>query len=194
MIMSQKGFYFDMTVCIGCRTCQIACKDKNDLKVGTIFRQARTYETGAYPKPGAYHYSGTCNHCADPKCVKGCPTKAMNKLANGIVDHNKDKCIGCRFCTWNCPYGVPQFIKEIGKVSKCDMCKDLIEKGENPVCVDACPMRAIKSGEIEELKAEYGSESVDELAILPLSSVTSPSLLIKPKAIAKQKDFQEKEV
>lgn len=192
--MGQIGFYFDMTSCIGCRTCQMACKDRNNLEVGTIFRRVRAFETGVYPTPGVYHYSGTCNHCVDPKCVKGCPTQALHKLENGIVDHDKKKCIGCRFCTWNCPYGVPQFIEELGQTSKCDFCKELIAKGDNPACVDACPMRTIKWGEIEELKATYGSASVKELPILPLASVTNPSLLIKPKTIALQKDYRGKEI
>jgi anaerobic dimethyl sulfoxide reductase subunit B (iron-sulfur subunit) len=192
--VGQKGFYFDMTACIGCRTCQVACKDKNDLKVGTIFRQVTNFETGVFPKPGVYHFSSTCNHCADPKCVAGCPTKAMHKLENGIVDHDRSKCIGCRYCVWNCPYGVPKFIEELGKVSKCTFCQDLIGNGENPVCVDACPMRAIQWGELAELKAKYGRESVSDLPILPLSSVTGPSLLIKPRNAAKQTDFRVKEV
>jgi len=192
--MAQLGFYFDMTSCGGCKTCQIACNDKNNLKTGELFRKVKGFEGGKFPNPNMYYISISCNHCQDPKCVKGCPTQALHKLENGIVDHDKEKCIGCRFCTWNCPYGVPQFIEEIGKVSKCDMCKDLIDKGDNPACVDACPMRAIQCGELEDLKAKYGSENVSELAILPLSSVTSPSTLIKPKSIAQQKDFQEKEV
>lgn len=192
--MTQLGFYFDMTACVGCRTCQVACKDKNDLKGGILFRRVSTYEVGTFPKPGAYHYSGTCNHCRDPKCVAGCPTKALHKLENGIVDHDKNKCIGCRFCTWNCPYGVPQFIEEIGQISKCDLCKDLIDKGGNPVCVDACTMRVIEWGDMDELRAKHGSQSVSDLPILPISSITSPSLLVRQKDIAKQRNFEEKGV
>lgn len=191
--MTQLGFYFDMTACGGCKTCQIACNDKNDLKTGELFREVKGFESGKFPNPKMYYLSLSCNHCQDPKCVKGCPTQALHKLENGIVDHDKNKCIGCRFCTWNCPYGAPQFREEIGKVGKCDLCKDLIANGENPACVDACPMRAIHWGELEDLKAKYGSESVSELPILPLSSVTSPSLLIKAKANALQKDFTLKE-
>ncbi len=191
--MGQKGFYYDMVVCTGCKACQIACKDKNDLKVGELFREVTEYEGGTHPDVWGYSLSLGCNHCEDPKCVKGCPTKALHKLDNGIVDHDKGKCIGCRFCTWNCPYGAPQFREEIGKVGKCDLCKDLIENGENPACVDSCPMRALECGELDDLKAKYGDDSVNELPILPLASVTSPALLIKPKAAAKQKHFQKKE-
>lgn len=192
--MGRNGFYFNMTACVGCRTCQIACKDKNNLKVGTIFRQARTYETGVFPTPGVYHYSSTCNHCTNPKCVEGCPTGAMHIDADLTVQHDKAKCIGCRYCTWACPYGVPQFIEEIGKVSKCDSCKELRDKGENPACVDACFMRALEWGDLEELKAKHGNDTIRDLPILPSSSVTNPSVIIKPRVVALQKDFQKKEV
>lgn len=192
--MGRKGFYFDMTACIGCRTCQVACKDKNDLKPGINFRQVRTFEVGVYPDAKVYHYSGTCNHCANPICVQGCPTGAMHIADDGTVQHDENKCIGCQYCVWNCPYGVPQFIEDKGKISKCNMCKDLTDKGENPVCVDACIMRAIEWGDFEELKRKYGNEAVQEIPILPSSSNTKPSLLIKPKQIALNKNFAEKEV
>lgn len=188
-----KGFYFDMTACIGCRTCQIACKDKNNLDVGTVFRKVTTFETGSFPRPGVYHYSGTCNHCENPRCVDACPTRAMHKLENGIVDHDKTKCIGCRNCMWNCPYGVPQYIEKIGKVSKCDMCKDLLAKGQNPACVDSCLMRIIECGDLDALKSKYPATTSD-LPILPRSSLTNPSVLVKAKAIAQQEDFRKKEV
>ena len=74
------GFYFDMTACIGCKTCQIACKDKNDLPLGTLYRNIESYETGEFPKPGAYHLSVSCNHCEKPACVEMCPTKQCTSL------------------------------------------------------------------------------------------------------------------
>ena len=90
---------------------------------------------------------------------------------------------------------MPQYIEEIGKVGKCDGCKDLRDKGENPVCVDACVMRCIEWGDLEELKAKHaGEELTSDLAILPSSDTTKPSLLIRPKAVAKQKDYRLKEV
>jgi anaerobic dimethyl sulfoxide reductase subunit B (iron-sulfur subunit) len=191
--MGQYGFYFDMAGCIGCKTCQIACKDKNDLKVGQLFRKVKGFEGGNYPKPWIYYLSISCNHCKNPKCVQGCPTQALHKLENGIVDHDKDKCIGCRFCIWNCPYGAPQFNEETGRISKCNLCKDLLEKGENPACVDACPMRTLHWGELEELKAKYGAEAVTELPVLPKTALTNPAVLIKPKPVALTNDFTLKE-
>ena len=70
--MAQYGFYFDQTVCAGCHTCQIACKDKNRLDVGCLFRNVKSYETGEFPNPGIYHMSTTCSHCDNPACVSAC--------------------------------------------------------------------------------------------------------------------------
>ncbi len=192
--MGRLGFYFDSRMCMGCRTCQVACKDKNRLDVGTLFRSVQSFETGVYPNATIYHYSGSCNHCENPKCVAGCPTGAMYKAEDGTVQHDDDLCIGCRYCTWNCPYNVPQYIKEKHVVEKCNTCKDLRDNGQNPVCVDSCPMRAIKFGDLDDLKAEYGSGLVNELPILTNASVTSPSLLINPKSCALEEKFEEVEL
>ncbi|RJE47274.1 4Fe-4S ferredoxin [Dehalobacter sp. MCB1] len=189
--MGKLGFYFNMDACPGCRACQAACKDKNSLKVGVLFRKVRSFETGNYPNPGVYHYSGSCNHCKDPKCVASCPTRAMHIDADGTIQHDEDKCIGCRYCTWNCPYGVPQFIEELGKVGKCDGCKDLRDQGKNPACVDACNMRVLEWGDIDELKAKHGDSLTSDLPILPLSTVTNPSLLIKPRTTSLQENPRE---
>jgi len=191
---SRLGFYFDSRACIGCRACQIACKDRNDLGVGVLFRKVSTFETGTYPTAQTYHYSGTCNHCAEAKCVKGCPTGAMHFAEDGTVQHDKNKCIGCRYCVWNCPYGVPQFIKETGIVGKCDSCKDFRENGNNPVCVDACVMRCLDFGDLDKLSAKYGIDLVKKLPILPSADITDPSILIKPKKSALNSQYKERQV
>ncbi len=193
--MGHQGFYFNMAACIGCKTCQVACKDKNNLDIGIIFRRVRHFETGVYPTPGVFYFSGACNHCANPKCVEGCPTGAMHIAEDGTVQHDVDKCIGCRYCIWNCPYGAPQFIPELGKIGKCDSCKDLRDQGLNPVCVDACVMRAIEWGNLDELRAKHAREQLtSDLPILPSSSIAGPSLLINPRIAAKQKEYKEKAV
>lgn len=183
-----------MTACMGCKACQIACKDKNDLKVGELFRKVHEFELGTYPNTGGYYLSMGCNHCAEAKCVKGCPTGALHYAEDGTVQHNKNKCIGCQYCVWNCPYGVPQFIKEQGIIAKCDACKDLRDKGGNPVCVDSCPMRCLEFGDLDELAARHGTTIVQDLPVLPSSSITTPSLLIKPKNSALNPDFNKKEI
>ena len=79
------GFYFDMTRCVGCRACQVACKDRNNLDIGLLFRYAKTYETGSFPDVGMYNYSGSCNHCEHPACITVCPTGAMYKAEDGTL-------------------------------------------------------------------------------------------------------------
>lgn len=192
--MGNLGFYFDMTACIGCRTCQIACKDKNNLDVGINFRSVETYQTGTFPNPSVYHYSIACNHCEDPKCVAGCPTGAMHIAEDGTVQHDKDRCIGCKYCTWNCPYNIPQYIEEENVVGKCNTCKDLRDKGENPACVDACLMRCLKFGDLDELKKEVGPDLVKDISILPSKDVTGPNVLIKAKTSASDPKYMKMEV
>ena len=183
--MAQKGFYFDMTTCSGCKTCQLACKDVNNLEVGMLFRKVHDFEGGKYPKPWSFPLSISCNHCAEPKCAANCPTGAMYKRPeDGVVIHRKEKCIGCRMCLWSCPYGAPQYNEKTGKVGKCDGCAALTAQGENPACVDACLMRCLQFGDIEELRKKYGANA--DVKGLPASATTSPSLVIKPSPQAKR--------
>ncbi len=185
------GFYFDMTRCVGCRACQVACKDRNNLDTGLIFRYAKTYETGSFPDVGMYNYSGSCNHCENPACITVCPTGAMYKAEDGTVIHDDDMCIGCKACMNICPYGAPKFDEVRAIVRKCDACASQRAKGENPVCVDACPSRALDFGEKDELIAKYGEDLVKDLPILPDSSLTNPNTLIKAKPCALEENFRE---
>jgi len=188
--MTQLGFYFEASACTGCKVCQIACQDKNGLPAETRYRKVFQYGGGSWVpesnipylyRPNnvfSYSVSISCNHCQNPKCMEVCPTAAISKREDGIVLVNADRCIGCRYCTWACPYGAPQFLEEKGVIGKCDFCADLIDKGENPACVDACVMRCLDFGELEELKAKYGN--LDAIAPLPEGDITSPALVITP--------------
>ena len=92
------GFYLDMTRCIGCRACQVACKDKNRLEVGTLYREVHSYTVGTFPEVDGYSYSFGCNHCEEPICLKNCPTGAIYRAPDGTVVQDQSKCIGCRMC------------------------------------------------------------------------------------------------
>ena len=152
--MAQYGFYFDQTVCAGCHTCQIACKDKNRLEVGTLYRKVITCETGEYPNPGIYHLATACNHCDNPACVAACPTgRTVKDAETGLVCHDDNiKCLGevCQMCVKACPYGHPVYVPEKEAVGKCNGCIELVRKGQAPACVESCMMRALKFGPMDD--------------------------------------------
>lgn len=100
------GFYVDLASCIGCKTCQVACKDRRDIQVaGPRLRRVDTFECGTYPEVAMFHLNISCNHCESPACVANCPTGAMYKDDDGTVQHDDEACIGCQTCVNSCPYG-----------------------------------------------------------------------------------------
>jgi len=139
----QYRFTFDMGACIGCHSCEVACAEQNGLPVEVSWRKVGEIEGGEHPHTKRFHLSLACNHCLEPACLSGCPTSAYTKLSNGIVAHDADSCIGCQYCTWNCPYSVPVFQPDRKIVTKCDMCSPRLEGGFTSACVDACPTHAI---------------------------------------------------
>ena len=182
------GYYFDMTRCVGCKACQVSCKDKNRLNVGTIFRNVKTYSVGKFPDTKVYSYSASCNHCESPACMAACPADAIFRSDDGMVIIDQELCISCEACVVACPYGIPQIMPD-GKVNKCDSCYAIRQAGGKPACVANCPDRALDFGDLDELKAKYGSDLVSEIAILPSKDITNPSVLINAKPAATSKDF-----
>jgi anaerobic dimethyl sulfoxide reductase subunit B (iron-sulfur subunit) len=116
-------------------------------------------------------------HCAEPNCVDACPADAIVKRSDGVVLIDPKKCVGARLCERACPYGAPQFNAALGIMTKCDFCQDVLAKGKNPACVDACSMRALDAGPLDELQARYGLTNAIEPLPLPK---TGPSLVITP--------------
>lgn len=140
----QYRFHFDMTRCIGCKCCVVACNEQNGNPSALNWRRVGEIEGGHYPNTERYHLSMGCNHCLEPSCLIGCPVEAYTKdPKTGVVLHSADTCIGCQYCTWNCSYGVPQYNEERGVVGKCDMCHNRLSDGMAPACVAACPEGAI---------------------------------------------------
>lgn len=182
-MVAQYGFYHNNNECIGCKMCIISYKDKNNLPVGEKYRRVYDYGGGdwsvgddgviAYENFFTYSVSAGCMHCAAPACIVSCPVEAITKREDGIVSIDKDKCIGCGACTIACPFAIPYVSKSSGVAQKCDFCKDLIDKGENPVCVQSCPMRCLLHGELANLRSEYGE--LDQVLPLPENPGTGPS-------------------
>jgi len=148
----QHGFYFSADDCIGCHACETACSEKNDVPSHLAFRSVGFVEGGSYPDYQRLNISMACNHCDDPVCLKGCPTRAYTKFAEyGAVLQDPDICFGCGYCTWVCPYNAPQLDPVKGEVSKCNMCVDRLEVGLKPACVSACVGNALDFGVIENI-------------------------------------------
>ncbi len=173
----QYRFHFDATACVGCHCCEAACNELQNNPADVKWRRVGEMEGGVFPNVSQLFNSMSCNHCIDPECLRGCPTNSYVKFEdNGIVWHDDDSCIGCHYCTWNCPYEVPVFNEDRGIVTKCDMCHDKLAVGETPACVQACPAGAI---EIEVVHKEewikYDMEKEGVAPHLPDVSITKPT-------------------
>lgn len=185
--MAQYGFYFDGTRCTGCRTCEFACKDYKDLEIGFSYRKVFEMVGGETLRDDegcvsttcfAYYVSSSCQHCGDAACIANCPTGAMHRDQRfGLVQVNTHVCIGCGICAHVCPYGAPKVNVDLGHCVKCDGCSERAVVGLAPVCVLACPARALAFGPVDEMNL-LG----DRAAIMPFPepSVTLPNLFIKP--------------
>ncbi len=155
----QYRFGFNMNACIGCHSCEVACAEQNGLPAGTVWRRVGELEGGDHPVAKRFHLSMSCNHCLEPACLQGCPTNAYLKLDNGVVVQHADDCIGCQYCTWNCPYSVPVFQPDRRIVTKCDLCQPRLEAGLAPACVQSCPTHAITVEKVDVVRwrAEHGA-------------------------------------
>ncbi len=185
----QLGFIHNNADCIGCRACEIACKDKNGLRAGPRFRRVMYHEGGKYPNVFAYMVNMSCNHCAEPACLPTCPTGAIWKRPdNGVVDIDSSLCIGCRRCEAACPFGAPQWDPVEQVVKKCNMCIDELEAGRKPYCVMACMMRTLDIGPIDQLRAGTwqtpanlkGEEPVRQVKGMANPELTNPSIVFIP--------------
>lgn len=172
----QYRFHFDATACVGCHCCEVACNEQNNNDADVKWRRVGEMEGGVFPEVSQLFNSMSCNHCIDPACLNGCPTESYIKFDNGIVFHDDDVCIGCQYCTWNCPYEVPVMNYDRGIVTKCHMCSDKLEVGETPACVQACPAGAIEIEVVnkeEWIKNDMVKEGV--APHLPDTSITKPT-------------------
>ena len=162
--------YIDTSTCIGCKACEVACQEWNDLKpVAT--QQVGSYQTLPTLHPEYWNlirfnerdFDGglvwlmrkdQCMHCADPGCLAACPAPgAIVQYENGIVDVNADNCIGCQYCATGCPFDVPRFHGTTGKMAKCTLCVDRVSVGLEPACIKACPTGCLHFGTKEDMVA-----------------------------------------
>ena len=176
----QVAKLIDTTKCIGCKACQVACMEWNDLRdeVGsctghydnpqdltehswTLMRFAE-YENPSGDLEWLIRKDG-CMHCEDPGCLKACPSPgAIVQYANGIVDFQEENCIGCGYCVAGCPFNIPRISKQDKKAYKCTLCSDRVAVGLEPACVKTCPTGAIVFGSKEDMKL-HAAERIEDL-------------------------------
>lgn len=182
----QMGFYFDQSRCVGCYTCVIACKDWHDVPAGQAsWIRVLTIEKGKYPDVSVDFMFVPCLHCIEAPCLPACPAGAITKKAeNGVMVVDRRACLGkdtCTICKGICPYDSPQFGAENNaKMQMCNFCLDRLKENKDPICVGACPLRALDAGPLDELKTQYGS--VREAEGFVYSPEAKPSIVLKPKA------------
>ena len=194
------AFTFDASACSGCKACQIACKDKNNLPTGVLWRRVFEVSGGSWTNIAAdgarlgvwqtdvfaYNLSIACNHCVHPKCAGVCPTDAYIVRPDGIVYIDESKCMGCGYCAWACPYAAPKYNPDLRHMTKCNFCFDNLDAGLPPACVAACPMRVLDYKEVSEERTEssyqalWQTPAIEHPFPLPAFSRTEPHLAIKP--------------
>jgi len=200
----QLGLVIDLDICVGCHACAVNCKEWNagghaapltdyeawgEAPSGVWFNRIHAFEAGEGAEGRTVHFPKSCLHCAEPACVTVCPTGASYKRAeDGIVLVNEDLCIGCKLCSWACPYGAREFDEDVGVMKKCTLCIDRIynvtldEADRVPACVATCPVGARHFGDLGDpdspvslLVAERGGHDLmPELGYRPSNKYLPP--------------------
>jgi Fe-S-cluster-containing dehydrogenase component/formate-dependent nitrite reductase membrane component NrfD len=146
----RYGFVIDQRKCIGCHACTVACKEENRVPLGAFRTWVKYVEKGTFPRTRRYFSVLRCNHCDHAPCVTICPTIALYRRADGIVDFDRDRCIGCKSCMQACPYDALYIDPDTHTAAKCHYCAHRVEVGLEPACVIVCPETAIIAGDLDD--------------------------------------------
>lgn len=181
--MTRLGFLLDSDSCIGCHACTVACKSEHDVPLGVNRTWVKYIETGAFPDVSRHFSVMRCNQCEDAPCMAICPTSALFRADNGVVDFNDSNCIGCKGCMNACPYDAIFINPATNTANKCNFCNHRIAVGLEPSCVVVCPTHAIKVADFDDPLNEatriIGREDV---------AVRSPEQNTKPKVFYRGAD------
>lgn len=184
------GLAIKVDRCFGCKVCTIACKsenyaqfisESNEIVEESPIFWVRVHEeiSGTYPKFTARYYPIMCRHCQNPFCLNTCPTQAISKSHEGIVEINQENCNGCNLCITTCPYQVPQYNLQTGKVEMCHFCVHRLKQGKEPMCVAACPAKALIFGDLNNEDSEISRLTASMEALqLPQDKLSLPSVYL----------------
>jgi len=148
--VTRLGFLLDSDSCIGCHACTVACKSEHDVPLGVNRTWVKYIETGAFPDVSRHFTVMRCNHCDNAPCISICPTGALFRAPNGVVDFDDEVCIGCKGCMNACPYDAIYINPVTNTANKCNFCNHRIEQGLEPSCVVVCPTHAIKVADLDD--------------------------------------------
>ena len=172
----KYGFVLDQRKCIGCHACTVACKAENDVPLGAFRTWVKYIEKGEFPNTRRYFAVLRCNHCDNAPCVTICPTVALFKRDDGIVDFDNSRCIGCKSCMQACPYDALYIDPDTKTAAKCHYCAHRTELGLQPACVLVCPEQAIIAGDLDDPNSE-----ISRLVSREQVAVRKPEQGTKPK-------------
>jgi Fe-S-cluster-containing dehydrogenase component len=156
------GFVIDNRMCIGCHACTVVCKSEHDVPIGVNRTHVKYIEKGEFPNNTREFSVHRCNHCADAPCVEICPTTALYTRADGIVDFDNDRCIGCKSCMQACPYDALYIDPDTNTAAKCNYCAHRVDYGYEPACVVICPVEAIVSGDLDDSNSKIAQLVINE--------------------------------
>jgi Fe-S-cluster-containing dehydrogenase component len=149
----KLGFLVDLNLCMGCKGCEVACKVENEVPISSWRLRVKYIDVGVFPDTKRTFTPLRCNHCEDAPCERICPVSALHYLDNGIVNIDKDRCIGCAGCIMACPYGAIYMDPETNTADKCTFCAHRVSSGLMPSCVVACPVEANIFGDVEDVSS-----------------------------------------
>jgi Fe-S-cluster-containing dehydrogenase component len=150
-MLTKQGFIFDYSKCVGCHACIVACSLENGVNPPLSWRKVNQFNKEKLPLLGFVHQSIACNHCLEAPCMKACPSDSFSfDKQTGAVIHNQERCLGCKYCTWACPFEAPKYNDEKGIIEKCHFCYHRLKEGKIPSCALNCPTGALSFGQIEE--------------------------------------------
>ena len=192
------GFVIDNRMCIGCHACTVACKSEHDIPIGVNRTHVKYIDKGEFPKSTREFSVHRCNHCKDAPCVEICPTTALYDRADGIVDFDSDRCIGCKSCMQACPYDALYIDPDTHTAAKCNYCAHKVDHGYEPACVIVCPVEAIISGDLDDPNSNIShlvknektmTRKPEKLTVPNLYYINGSNEMLNPTATERTSDY-----